>query len=90
MVFKAINGLILEAFFFYINNLAWPAPNYKTRLRQTAGYSQRMISYYEKETDYPPTHLLSLLAKTLAVSADLLLGLETVNVTGPPFIMPLL
>jgi hypothetical protein len=90
VVFKAINGLILEAFFFYINNLVWSAPNSKTRLRQTAGYSQRMISYYEKETDYPPTHLLPLLAKTLAVSADLLLGLETVNVTGPPFIMPLL
>ncbi|MCP4989814.1 MAG: hypothetical protein GY928_28275 [Colwellia sp.] len=41
-----------------------------------------MVAYYEKETDYPPTHLLPLLAKTLAVSADLLLGLETVKDNG--------
>jgi len=57
------------------------------RLRQAAGYSQRdlaselgisqrMVAYYEKETEYPPTHLLSLLAKVLKVSADQLLGLE--------------
>ncbi len=67
--------------------------NRMARLRQTAGYSQRelaaeigisqrMVAYYEKETDYPPTHLLPLLAKTLAVSADLLLGLETVKDNG--------
>ncbi len=62
--------------------------NRMARLRQTAGYSQRelaaeigisqrMVAYYEKETDYPPTHLLPLLAKTLAVSADLLLGVPS-------------
>ena len=57
------------------------------RLRQAAGYSQRelareleisqrMVAYYEGESDYPPAHLLPRLAKTLAVSADQLLGLE--------------
>jgi transcriptional regulator with XRE-family HTH domain len=57
------------------------------RLRQAAGYSQRdlateigisnrMIAYYEKETEYPPTHLLPLLAKVLRVTSDQLLGLE--------------
>lgn len=57
------------------------------RLRQAAGYSQRdlaaelgisqrMVAYYEKETEYPPTHLLPLLAKVLRVTADQLLGLE--------------
>ncbi|OEU53542.1 MAG: hypothetical protein BA861_08285 [Desulfobacterales bacterium S3730MH5] len=40
------------------------------------GISQRMIAYYEKQTQYPPTHLLPLLAKALGVSADQLLGME--------------
>lgn len=40
------------------------------------GIAQRMIAYYEKQTEHPPTHLLPLLAKTLGVSADELLGLE--------------
>jgi transcriptional regulator with XRE-family HTH domain len=40
------------------------------------GISQRMVAYYEGETDYPPTHLLPVLAKALGVSADELLGLE--------------
>jgi transcriptional regulator with XRE-family HTH domain len=57
------------------------------RLRKEAGYSQRdlaretgisqrMIAYYEKQTQYPPTHLLPILAKALGVSADHLLGIE--------------
>ncbi len=60
------------------------------RLRQAAGFSQRalaaeigisqrMIAYYEKETDFPPTHLLPLLARVLGVSADQLLGLAEVK-----------
>lgn len=40
------------------------------------GISQRMVAYYEGETEYPPAHLLPLLAKALGVSADELLGLE--------------
>lgn len=63
------------------------------RLRQAAGYSQRelavevgisyrMVAYYEKETAYPPTHLMARLAKTLGVSADQLLGIEVVREAG--------
>jgi len=63
------------------------------RLRQAAGYSQRdlaaelgvsqrMIAYYEKETDYPPSHLLPLLTKALGVTADQLLGLQKVKDNG--------
>jgi transcriptional regulator with XRE-family HTH domain len=57
------------------------------RLRSKIGYSQRdlaaevsisqrMVAYYEGETEYPPAHLLPVLAKALGVSADELLGLE--------------
>ena len=63
------------------------------RLRKRAGYSQRdlaaeigvsqrMIAYYEKETDYPPVHLIPLLVQVLGVSSDALLGLKTVKGNG--------
>jgi transcriptional regulator with XRE-family HTH domain len=63
------------------------------RLRQAAGYSQRelaaelgisqrMVAYYEGETDYPPAHLLPVLAKTLAVSTDQLLGVAPAKANG--------
>ena len=38
--------------------------------------SQRMIAYYEKQAQYPPTHVLPVLAKSLGVSVDQLLGIE--------------
>ena len=40
------------------------------------GISNRMIAYYEKESQYPPTHLMPVRAKALGVSADQLIGLE--------------
>lgn len=57
------------------------------QLRKVAGFSQRdlakeigisyrMVAYYEAQTDRPPAHLLPLLAKTLGVSVDELLGLK--------------
>jgi transcriptional regulator with XRE-family HTH domain len=60
------------------------------RLRQAAGFSQytladelgisqRMVAYYEGETEHAPTHLLPALAKALGVSTDQLLGLEKEN-----------
>ena len=63
------------------------------RLRQAAGYSQRdlaretgisqrMIAYYEKQTQYPPTHLLPILAEVLGASADELLGIKKINSDG--------
>ena len=63
------------------------------RLRQAAGYSQRdlaretgisqrMIAYYEKQTQYPPTHLLPILVEVLGASADELLGIKKMNSDG--------
>ncbi len=63
------------------------------RLRQAAGFSQRdlaaeigisqrVIAYYEKETAYPPSHLLPVLAKALKVTSDQLLGLEKIGENG--------
>jgi transcriptional regulator with XRE-family HTH domain len=63
------------------------------RFRQAAGFSQRdlaaeigisqrMVAYYEKETQHPPTQLLPVLAKALGVSADQLMGLEKVKEEG--------
>ena len=43
------------------------------------GISQRMVAYYEKETQHLPTRLLPMLAKVLGVSADQLIGLEKVK-----------
>lgn len=40
------------------------------------GVSKRVIAYYEGETNYPPTHLLIPIAKTLKVSVDEILGLK--------------
>ena len=63
------------------------------RLRYVGGYSQRdlaretgvshrMIAYYEKQAEYPPTHVLPILAKALGVSVDQLLGLEKIKTNG--------
>jgi transcriptional regulator with XRE-family HTH domain len=60
------------------------------RLRKAAGYSQytladavgitnRMVAYYEGETDHPPTHLLPKLAQVLGVTTDQLLGIQKVK-----------
>jgi transcriptional regulator with XRE-family HTH domain len=57
------------------------------RLRRDAGYSQRelgelvglsqrMVAYYEGQTEHPPTQLLPALAEVLGVSADELLGIK--------------
>lgn len=57
------------------------------RFRQAAGYtqreladeigiSQRMVAYYEAQTDHPPTHVLPALTEVLGVSADELLGIR--------------
>jgi transcriptional regulator with XRE-family HTH domain len=48
-------------------------------LGEKIGVSNRVIAYYEKETNFPPTHLLIPIAKTLEVSTDELLGLKKIN-----------
>ncbi len=45
-------------------------------LGELVGVSNRVIAYYEKETNYPPSHLLIPLAKALSTTTDELLGLK--------------
>jgi transcriptional regulator with XRE-family HTH domain len=63
------------------------------RFRQEAGYSQRdlaretgisqrMIAYYEKQPQYPPMHVLSVLAGALGVPAQDFLGLKSKESKG--------
>lgn len=48
------------------------------------GISQRMVAYYEGQTEHPPTHLLGPLCEVLSISSDELLGLKPVRqVKGP-------
>lgn len=65
------------------------------KFRKEAGYSQRelaaeigisnrMIAYYEAQTESPPTHMLPQLAKALRVTCDQLLGVEKINRTSRP------
>ena len=61
--------------------------------RQAAGYSQRelarelhisqrMIAYYESQSEHPPAHLLPLLAQVLGVTTDQLLGVAVIKAKG--------
>lgn len=45
-------------------------------LGEAIDVSNRVISYYERESKYPPAHLIAPLAKTLGTSTDELLGLK--------------
>ncbi len=51
----------------------------QAELGTAVGVSQRVIAYYETESEQPPGALLADLAKTLRVSADVLLGLKSVK-----------
>ncbi len=46
--------------------------------------SQRMVAYYEGQSDYPPAHLLAPLTEVLGVSADELLGIKPIKVPRGP------
>jgi len=57
-----------------------PAAGYTQReLASEIGISHRMVAYYEKEAGHIPIDLLPLLARTLEVSADQLLGIEKIK-----------
>ncbi len=56
----------------------------QVELAKELGVTQRMISYYEGHSEYPPSSLLPKLAKVLNVSADALLGIEPVKKTRQP------
>lgn len=51
-------------------------------LARETGISQRMIAYYEKQANFPPTHVLPVLAKSLNVTVDQLLGVEKTQGNG--------
>ncbi len=65
------------------------------KLRKDAGYTQtelaneldvtqRMISYYEGHSEYPPSALLPKLAQVLGVTTDELLGIKPIKKTKKP------
>ena len=48
-------------------------------LAKETGISHRMIAYYEKQAQYPPTHVLPILADALGVTVDQMLGLDKIK-----------
>lgn len=56
----------------------------QVELAKELGITQRMISYYEGHTDYPPSALLPDLAEVLGVSTDQLLGIKPIKKTPKP------
>ena len=48
----------------------------QSELADNVGVSRRVILYYERESNYPPTHLLIPLSKALKVTIDELLGIK--------------
>ena len=55
----------------------------QTELGEILGVSQRVMTYYERESERPPSHLLSRMAEALGVTSDELLGLEQPITTAP-------
>jgi transcriptional regulator with XRE-family HTH domain len=66
-----------------------------SKLRKDAGYTQvelakeldvtqRMVSYYEGHSEFPPSSLIPNLAQLLGVSSDELLGIKPVKKTKQP------
>lgn len=56
----------------------------QTDLAKELGISQRMISYYESDTEYPPASLLPDLVKLLGVTSDELLGIAPLKKSKQP------
>lgn len=56
----------------------------QVELANELGVTQRMISYYEGHSEYPPSNLLPTLAKVLGVSADELLGIKPLKKNRMP------
>ena len=48
----------------------------QAQLGDVIGVSQRVIAYYESETDHIPANLLMKISESLHVSADTLLGID--------------
>ena len=52
-------------------------------LAALSGISNRMIAYYEAQSDRPPATKLTTLAEILKVSTDALLGIESLHMDEP-------
>ena len=79
--FKAPDGL---SFGERLKNIRKAKGVTQVELAEVIGVSQRIITYYECESGFPPSHLLPLMAKTLRVSTDELLGIKNVKELLPP------
>lgn len=49
------------------------------QLGERVGISNRVVHYYETETNHPPAHFIEPLASALKVSTDELLGIKSVK-----------
>jgi len=56
----------------------------QTELAHELGVTQRMVSYYEGHSEYPPASLLPRMAGLLNVTADELLGLKPLKAKRQP------
>jgi transcriptional regulator with XRE-family HTH domain len=56
----------------------------QTELAKELGITQRMISYYEGHSEYPPSGHVVLMAKVLGVSTDELLGIKPIKKSRQP------
>lgn len=56
----------------------------QVELAAEIGMTQRMLAYYEGQSDYPPVHLLPALAQALGVSTDELLGVTRLTRAKAP------
>lgn len=56
----------------------------QVELANELGVTQRMVSYYEGHSEYPPAAMLPKLARLLNLTTDELLGLEPLKKTRQP------
>lgn len=68
---------VLESFGKRLAALRKEAGFTQRKLAAELGISQRMVAYYESQTDQPPAHLLPAIAKVFAITTDELLGLKS-------------
>ena len=53
-------------------------------LANEVGVSRRMIAYYEGQSEHPPTHLLTDIARALNLTTDALLGATPIKKSARP------
>jgi transcriptional regulator with XRE-family HTH domain len=73
---SAKNDTTEQGFGMRLSELRKAAGYTQVQLAQALGMSQRMIAYYESIEDNPLAKILRLLAQTLRISTDELLGVS--------------